>query len=450
MANMWDDFWGNLGSKADKLARSHPLVGGAMDGIGNINKGIGKVYWDSDSERNPNGMLKHPLGMINIRDGEWSKKPQQNQPLEKLAGLGSINNYSDPSGGMTRQGHDENMTNQTDEDKLLQKRADIEALLDQDYVDDPESKRMIEEAYASALANISGARTRANDNFAKSDANIAALSAGHVNTIKTDDLNAVKRIGGELKSGITSNNEGVRESIQDDRSREIAEKTAALQRLGIQEAGLGDAGRSQSEAISKNAMAEQGMQNQASVYQAADETRNTEQAQSQASAGVERRSALHNDLQKILGNIDQSEADIQGKISQDKLQSHERGLQDFRQQQQFNLDSLENIDDRLDQRKNDDRDYDLKLKELAAKNNGSGGVFEAVDNNLTNRGVDPAPYKQTYADVASNETFNAAVDGDKKLWMIRKMKAKNPKLDAREIQAYVLGVENYGTDKLGN
>jgi hypothetical protein len=42
------------------------------------------------------------------------------------------------------------------------------------------------------------------------------------------------------------------------------------------------------------------------------------------------------------------------------------------------------------------------------------------------------------------------VDGDKKLWMIRQMKKKNPQLENSEIQAYVLGVENYGTDKLGN
>jgi hypothetical protein len=443
VANAWDDFWGNL----NKTARTHPLVAGAMDGIGEINKGMGKVVYNGPREGSPHGT-------IDLEGGTWGQ-PQAQQAVNtsRLPGMSQDNSlaaihgkFNTPNNGKLPGDYPRAAPDPMD--KLMQRRAELERMLDEDFTGDPEVDALIEQAYTSALSNVAGARTRANDNFKQSDANIDALSRGHVAAIEGEDRQAIQRIGGELQGKYQNTFDTAKGSLEADRNAELQERTAMLQRLGIQEAGLGEAGQDESQAISNLTQNQAGAMKQAQGYQAADEVRNVEQAQSQASAGVERRSALNKDLQGILGKLDESEVELQNSKASAQLQAKQAGKSDYNNRLKTISDSIDNIDDRIDSRTDSDRDYSLEMQKLAQKGTGSGGVFNAVENNLRNRGIDPAQYTQTYADVASNETFNAAVDGDKKLWMIRKMKAKNPKLDAREIQAYVLGVENYGTDKL--
>jgi hypothetical protein len=311
---------------------------------------------------------------------------------------------------------------------------------------------MIEQAYSSALGNITSARSSANQNFEKSDANIAALSAGHVNEIQTKDRDAVNRIGSDLQNNYAQTFDNAQGTLEADRTAQLNERGAMLQRLGIQEAGLGEAGKAQSDAIARLTENEAGAMKQAQGYQAADLVRNTEQAQSQASAGLERRGELHKQLQGILGNLDQAETELGQNKAHEKIQAYQSGRNDYNQRMSGISDSIAQIDDQVQHKTESDRDYALKLQEMANKASGagSGGVFSAVNESLKNRGVDPSGYAQAYADVASTSSFNPQVNGDKKLWMIQQMKKKNPKLDAREIQAYVFGVENYGTDKLGN
>jgi hypothetical protein len=432
---MWDDFWGNLNKPVPKQ----------------------DFYGTGWTQENDPYMAKTRAGdMINGSSNQQGRRPAPAQSnsmrtilnVGKLPGLAVDNSVAtgnkmlkDP--GMERE--------ESYEDKLLARKAEIEMAMDSPYADDPEIAAMIDEAYSGALANISKARGDAESNFQRSDANIAALSAGHVNTIKTDDLNAVKRIGGDLQSGYQQTFDTAKNEMQSNRSAELAERTAMLQRLGIQEAGLGDAGQGETAAIEDMSARQAGAMKQAQGYQAADEVRNTEQAQSQASAGVERRSALNSDLQKILGTLGNSEAEIQSSMSQDKLRAKQSGKSDYMDMQRFNLESLDQIDSQLQDRAESDRNYDLELKKLAQKNStGSGGVYDAVANDFRNRGIAPEEYESAYAQVASSATFNAAVDGDKSLWMIRQMKKKNPKLSENDIARYVSGVTNYGTDKLGN
>jgi hypothetical protein len=449
VANWAEDFWANVGNNADKLARTHPLVGGAMDGIGNLNKSLGKVSYGGPTEHNK-------LGTLNF-SGSQQPQPQVQKAVNtnRLPGMGGGDLSALIHGSANRdkgqQGTPPLLARGQEPDpmqKLIDRRAQLEAMLDEDYTGDPETDNLINEAYSSALANVAGARTRANDNFAKSDSNIAALSAGHVNTIKTDDLNAVKRIGGELQGGYQKTYDTAHGSLEADRNSELAERTSMLQRLGIQEAGLGDSGQDESEAMSRLNERQAGAMQQAQGYQAADEVRNTEQAQSQASAGVERRSALNKDLQGILGNLDQAETELGTSRAQAQLQSRQSGMKDHNQRLGMISDSINDIDDRIDSRTDSDRDYSLELQKLAQKNSGTGGVFDALNRDFTSRNIDPAPYQQAYSEVAASVPYNSQVDGDKTLWTIRQMKKKNSKLSDSEIARWVNGKDNYGTDKL--
>lgn len=445
--NAWDDFWSSL---------NRPIKVGPLDkGVQSQIAGQGYGFSNRDQmgdlyERNQaNGVENARAEATRGFPAPQSKSMGLIRSLDtsRLPGM-SV----DTSNGMTRQGNDP--TNEREvsyEEKLLERKAQIEMLMDTPYADDPEIAAMIDEAYSGALANISKARDSANSNFQQSDANIAALTAGHVNTIKTDDLAAVNRIAGEYQGGLQKTFDTAKQGLESNRSAELAERTAMLQRLGIQEAGLGEAGKGETEAISRMTEDQAGAMKQAQGYQAADQVRNTEQAQSQASAGVERRSALNSDLQKILGTIDNSETELRSNMNMDKLSARQKGLDTYNDQQRFNLDSLNQIDETLQNRADSDRDYDLELRKLAEKNSGSsGGVFDAVANDFRTRGLAPEEYEQAYSQVASSATFNAAVDGDKQLWMIRQMKKKNPKLAENDIARYVSGIQNYGTDKLGN
>lgn len=425
--NGWDDFWGGIGSgindwasgkSGDEYLKKYKAQPQYQQNVAN------RTQQAANTSRLPGMTQDNTLAAVH---GKFNSRDNSQQGVPP---------------GIARPAVKDPM------DKLMERRAQLEAMLDEDYTGDPEIDSMIEQAYTSALSNVSGARSKANDNFAQSDANIAALSAGHVATIKGEDMDAVKRIGGELQSGYQKTFDTAKGSLEADRTSELEQRTAMLQRLGIQEAGLGTAGQGESEAIQRLTENQAGAVRQAQGYQAADEVRNTELASSQASAGVERRSALNKDLQGILGNLDQAETELGTNKAQAKLQAYQSGKSDYNQRLGSISDSINDIDSRIDSRTDADRNYNLDMQKLAQKNSGGGGVMAAVGNSLANRGIDPAPYLQTYADVSATETFNAAVDGDKKLWLIRQMKKRNPKLDSREIQATVLGVENYGTDKL--
>ncbi len=440
MANAWDDFWGNL---------TRPISVGPIDEQKRkevMNTGQGFSNKDQMGDLYARSQFKSSGTPIRS-----TSNTQQAVDSERLPGMSNGNAPMNPfNGGATRQGMDDQQGPGDDPmKKLMDRRAQLEAMLDEDYTGDPEMDSLINEAYASALGNITGARGRANENFAKSDANIAALSAGHVNTIKTDDLNAVKRIGGELQSGYQQTFDTAKSGMEANRSAELSERTAMLQRLGIQEAGLGNAGQGETEAIERLTENQSGAMRQAQGYQAADEVRNNELASSQASAGVERRSALNKDLQGILGNLDTAESELAASKSQQQIQARTSGKSDYNQRMGAISDSIAGIDERIDSRTDADRDYGLELKKLAQKGTSSGGVFDVIANDFKNRGIDPAPYMEAYSAVAAATPYNSQVDGDKTLWTIRQMKKKNSKLSDSEIARWVNSKDGFGTDKLG-
>lgn len=448
MANAWDDFWANL---------TKPIAGG---------QGGYQAYGKWDSKQDPipamtmGGQSNTPLTQgQRIGMGNGSSRMQQAVNTDKLPGMTQDNSASQfaPRYANKQLSDEAAYQKQADDPmkKLLDRRSQLESMLDEDYTGDPEMDALIEQAYSSALSNITGARGRANENFTQSDKAIADLSAGHVNTIKTDDMDAVKRIGGELQSGYQQTYDTAKGSLEADRSSELEQRTAMLQRLGIQEAGLGDAGKGETEAIQRLTENQAEAVKQAQGYQAADEVRNTELAASQASAGVERRSALNKDLQGILGNLDSAESELNTSKAQQQIQARQAGMADFTRQKSAISDSIAGIDDRIDKKTNDDRDYALKLQEQAQKASSSGsGVYDAVRNSVSSRGIDPEPYIQAYNEVLATEGYNPSLNGDKNAFYAKKMKEKAAKkgikLDDSTIGSVVMGIHNYGTDKLGN
>jgi hypothetical protein len=442
VAGFWDDFWGSINQKAAATPKYDPYGTG----------------WDKDNDP---AMAKTNAGAMINRPNPSSVRPPSNamQTLRsvgnKLPGLSRTPGGGEDGGFGTRQGNDDipesRYRDGPSEDE--QRMEQLQGLLDREFQSTGEYDSMVDEAYASALANIGKARGQANSNFQESDGRIASLTAGHVNEIQTKDRAAVEKNGSDLQSAYKETYGNARNEIQGQQSAEMAAKTEMLQRLGQQEAGIGTAGQSESEALTRLTQNEAGAMQQAQGYQAADLTRNTEQAQSQASAGVERRSALNRDLQKILGTLDESEAEVNQNKTVAKLSGLQNEKSDFRQEQQFNLDSLTQMEDRIQGRSDKDREYALELSKLASKNGGSAGSkWDVLAEGSQSRGIDPAPYMEAYAEVSSMP-FNSQVKGDKLNWTISEMQKaaarKGQKLDAREALRWVSGADDYGTDKLG-
>lgn len=451
----WNDFWANFdkslntkGPQGSQLKnKPAPLIDGNRLGDWS---GLGSVNYAGPSK-------DHLLGSLSInkpspRSVPANRSPQGSNSLQLLR---SLNTNKLPgmreSANVPRDSSDGGPVPLSG-DALLEK--ELRDKLSRDFEPTGEYSDMVEQAYASALANIGKARGQANSNFATSDAKIADLTAGHVNEIKTSDREAVQKIGGELQSGYKDVYGDARAQIQSDQSAEMAAKTEMLQRLGIQEAGIGTAGRAQSEALTRLSQNEAGAMQQAKGYQAADETRNVEQAQSQASAGVERRSALSRDLQKIMGNLDDSEASVQSSIAMGKLQGRQSEKSDFMREQQFNADSLSRLEDKKSERADKDRSYALDLQKIQGKQKGSASAVDVVSESIRNRGIEPQPYLDAYNEAFTSGEFNPIQHGDKNMWTAQKIKQlmekKGLRADLGVAVNLVQGISNFGTDKLNN
>lgn len=331
--------------------------------------------------------------------------------------------------------------------------ADLRDKIDREYSYDGAGDALVDQAFQGSLDALGSARTRTNDNYASSRDNIDTLTSSHVANIKGADRDAIQRIGGDLTSKYAQNYDGRASELSADRQTDIDAKTAMLKNLGIQDAGVGTVGDVQTAAIADNSAEKAGAMRQAAGYQAADETRNVEQAQSMANAGVERQTDLRRQLDGILGNLDNQEAKIGNDKSIAKLDARNADRANFQKEQGYYNDTLGTLlNDQSDREKTR---YEAELKAQSGKGSGSNSAFDVVAKQVANAtGNDAAPYIEAYnqALAAGGGTLETGI-GDKTSAMykamIKYMKDKKG-LDADpDMVGRVLGgIQNYGTDKL--
>jgi hypothetical protein len=307
---------------------------------------------------------------------------------------------------------------------------------------------MVDQAFAGSLSAIQKARDSAQNNYQESDKAVQGLTAGHVNEIKTKDRQAVESNAKELTGAYDQSFGNAKNSLVADQQREQSARAEMLSRLGIQEAGMGDAGKAQSDAITRLTEDNAARQGQAATYKAADLTRNTELASSQASAGIERQGDLKKQLNGINANLDQSQASVENSKAQARISAQNADKSDYLKQMQFYSDELRNIGQ--DKSKADQTSYDRAIdqRDFNAKNSGSvGGVFDVANQKLASIGNDPAPYRQAYAEVMQDNQFDSRSGQDKIGYFLQQMRRKNPSLAPRVALDYITTIENFGTDK---
>lgn len=311
------------------------------------------------------------------------------------------------------------------------------------YALDTSYEGMVDEAFAGALGAVDKAESRTRDNYATSDKIIAGLTQGHVNAIKGEDMDLVKKIGADNQAAVGSIYDNGQKSLQDDRAREIADRTDAIQRLGLQESGLGNVGSVQNEQIAKNAGLKTAALGQAATNQTADEQLNVARASAQSAEGVSRQQGLRQDLDKILGNLDGKRAEIGNSKSQARLAGHQAATANAQKAMQIDSDTL-------DMYSKNKREDGLAAKKAAGAAKGTATKYDVARNRFSQQGLDPNPLIQAYSEVVGENKYNSNTGMDKKAFYIHNMRKKlsgRPEYDGVSIAEMVDMMESYGTDK---
>lgn len=431
-------FWENITGGAEKIARTHPLVGGALDAGGALNKQMGKVGYEA-----PNS--QHLLGSLRFSGPQNESRPPANSgtPLQRQGPSKSMQLLQNLS-----------RTNQTTMDSPVddgpspeeeQIEATIRAIqerLQGTYADDGSYNAMIDEAYGGALSAIGNARSKAQGNYQESDRVLEQLTQGHVNAINGEDMDAIKQTGQTHQADTKAIFDSAIQGEQADRQKVIDQRAEAISRYGLQESGLGNAGEVQSSAIEDFNASSADAQNMARGFQSANETLNVARAQSQAGEGVERRSSLRRDLDNILGDLDNSQATVESQKAQARLSAQQADRAAFNESQARDTDTLEMY---LNQKRED-----AKLRaEGQNKTKGSATANDLVKERFNSRGIDPQPLHQAYSEVMAENKYSSASGQDKGAHFVaemsKKLKGRNIRLE--DIEDWVSFKQNYGTDK---
>lgn len=202
----------------------------------------------------------------------------------------------------------------------------------------------LDRALNMRLGQIDGARNQVQGNFKESDANLEGMHKAFENQIRTKDAARYNQIADQAKSNLNKNTQTVTGALQASRSQEAAERMAMLKALGQeQSAGAVDPNAAIfNEGITTANLRNDTNQTMADEQRAGDLAYNNTVAQSVGQAGVQRRSALQNQLQGILGKLSMAEAEARTQNETERQRAissaGNAGYEQWNDQQNRNLD----------------------------------------------------------------------------------------------------------------
>lgn len=170
---------------------------------------------------------------------------------------------------------------------------------------------IIDNALKDKLGLIENLKAQTQGNFDKSDVALQGMHDAFKHSIETDSANRFNQIADQQKSMLGSDVQNTVNALTASREKATNERADMLQRLGIQAAGAAvDPGNTAMDRGIADAQAK-GLTDQtlADNRRASDLALNNTMAQSVGMAGVQRRAALQNQLQAILGKADMAEMD---------------------------------------------------------------------------------------------------------------------------------------------
>lgn len=243
----------------------------------------------------------------------------------------------------------------------------------------------LDNALKARMDAIGGIRNQANDNFKTSDANLEAMHRAFQNNINTEGAGRFNTTADNAKTQLTGINTDAQQRLQAIKADDMAKRQAMLQNLGIEEAG---AAPDESANPLNQALASIASRNEAELANV-EQDRNTNLAfnskiaTSVGQQGVERRAALQQQLQGILGKLGMAEADAQAENQQGRLSIEQNAgnqqYQQWRDRQGFLQDTLGMMQD------------DARKQAEMAQGSGDPvkvGGFSGLAQDLVNTGYD--------------------------------------------------------------
>jgi hypothetical protein len=178
----------------------------------------------------------------------------------------------------------------------------------------------LDAALAARLGALGGIRNNAQESFNTSDRNLAAMFQQNANNIATQGSQRFSDITAGQKQGITQTRDDTINTLQGDRSKQMAERAEMLSRLGIQDAAAGPdiVSDTLSQGIQRAGDRANINLNMADTMGASNQAYNQSVVNSVNQQGAERRAALTQQLQQIQNQLAMAEAEATAQTEQAK------------------------------------------------------------------------------------------------------------------------------------
>lgn len=386
----------------------------------NVNQGFKQGI--TDFNKNANQFARDPLGQFGnfMRDADKNAGKANRERLERKGNAtrrqpeipsdrrrnvysadkaSSLETTMRPS--PNRADYDDGVRNPIKSETAQVEKSALEKFQDYLQTIDPgdyDYKKAVTDAFAKAYANIDNAAKTAKDNKTASASAIAGLAQGGANIVKGESKD-YQRITDNTANTNNTIYQGAVSGLQQDRSKELADRAQFLERLGIKEAGLGTAGSTQTSAINEALGSQTRNADRINAYGQADQALNTSRAQSILNEGTTRQAGLESQLQKILGSLEDKRTDYGMQEAQALSQAEQAAYAN--QMEKFKA-GLGAYQQQID---NDfkSRDQQMQEAEFMAKYGNGGGQdqgqilsqtgSQAADAYAESQGVDTGQYR---------------------------------------------------------
>jgi hypothetical protein len=387
--------------------------------LGDAGKNIGNFFADAD--RNAGDATRARLE----RRGNASPSQQRN-PIAEITSrdLGHSNIDAERDDAMARR-----MFNQGEAPERS-KSDELWDLLNEKYDGSPvgSDAAAFEQVLNQKLEAINGARGQAQENFGKSDANIAAMHDAFKNEV-LGQSGALAERNKQYQGNVASIFDT---ALADNNARAQQNKAAdeeMYRRLGIAPAAAGPdlVGQAIAEGNNRLEGSKSARMTEAAGLGQIDQQRNTGMANAIGNDGLARRSELNNRLQEILGELGNAESEARtsfiGSTNDAAKEAEQRQYERFIRDRDFNMDRYGQM--------NDANLEAIKAQEKASEQ-GAGGVDALVA--TTNPQV-----VQGVQDIMATERD---VDLNNIADVVYRLRKKGLALNPTEVQVYLTKMKN--------
>lgn len=382
------DVWGNVGKA-----------------LGGINKPIGDFF---------NGLPANQRKVANAKAATQKKLPSNAGLDVKLNRNPSpaSNVSSTPRYANKQQSDEAAYRGQTPEDKQQSLFDELLGKVTSDWGGVDKSKidySPLDAALNARMEALNGLRTKSQENFNTSDANLESMHRGFQDHINTEGAGNYNKIADQAKGNLQASNQQSQDYIANIKAQDMAKRNAMLANLGLTEESAASHDVSAdplNEAIGSIASRNDANLTNVDQDRASNLAFNQSVATSVGQQGVERRGDLAQQLQAIFGKIDMAGADAQAENAQARFQL-EQGAEDRQYSQWQNKQGF--LQDTLGMLQQDAQERDKMAMEQQSQDPASIGGFAGIPQDLRNSGYQDPEIQQAMgalAEVNASDDFN--------------------------------------------